>query len=194
MSSRQPGVINRSFRSLWNALNFTRRLVFNLIFLIVLIAVIGAFFARRPTLAPHTTLILDPKGAIVEQYSSDPAQRALSNLAGNGSKEVQLRDMLSVIDAATKDARIDRIVLIPDEIDGAGFSTLRDIGMALDRFRTAGKEVIAVSGGMDQNQYFLPRMRTRSCSTRTARCCSKVSRTTAAISRMRSTNLASTCT
>jgi protease-4 len=155
MSSKQPGLVSRLLHGFWNALNFTRRLVFNLIFLILLVAFIGAFFASRPTLAPRTALVLDPKGAIVEQYSSDPVQRALSHLAGDGSREVQLRDMLSVIDAATKDARIERIVLIPDEIDGAGLATLRDIGMALDRFRAAGKEVIAVSGDMGQNQYFL---------------------------------------
>ena len=155
MSSKQPGMVSRLLHGFWNALNFTRRLVFNLIFLILLIAFIGAFFASRPMLAPRTALVLDPKGAIVEQYSADPAQRALSNLAGNGTKEVQLRDVLSVIETATKDARIERIVLIPDEIEGAGLATLRDIGMALDRFRAGGKEVIAVSGGMDQNQYFL---------------------------------------
>jgi protease-4 len=155
MSSKQPGLIGRFFRGVWNALNFTRLLVFNLIFLILLIAFIGAFFAARPTLARRTALILDPKGAIVEQYGTDPVQRALSNLAGDGSTEVQLRDVLSVINAATKDARIERIVLVPDEIDAAGLATLRDIGTALDRFRAAGKEVIAVSGGMDQNQYFL---------------------------------------
>lgn len=155
MSSKQPGMVSRLLHGFWNALNFTRRLVFNLIFLILLIAFIGAFFASRPMLAPRTALVLDPKGAIVEQYSADPAQRALSNLAGNGTKEVQLRDVLSVIETATKDPRIERIVLIPDEIEGAGLATLRDIGMALDRFRAGGKEVIAVSGGMDQNQYFL---------------------------------------
>lgn len=155
MSPEQPGIISRLLHGFWNALNFTRRLVFNLIFLILLIAFIGAFFASRPMLAPRTALVLNPKGAIVEQYSADPAQRALSNLAGNGTKEVQLRDVLSVIQTATKDPRIERIVLIPDEIEGAGLATLRDIGMALDRFRAGGKEVIAVSGGMDQNQYFL---------------------------------------
>ncbi len=155
MSSSNPGVIRRFFVGLWNTLNFTRLLVFNLIFLIVLFLFLGAIFTSRSILAPRTALVLDPKGAIVEQYSSDPAQRALANLAGDGSREVQLRDVLSVIDAATKDARIERIVLIPDEIDGAGLATLRDIGSALDRFRAAGKVVVAVSGGMNQNQYYL---------------------------------------
>jgi protease-4 len=155
MSSQQPGVIRRFFRGLWDALNFTRRLVFNLIFLVVLLAFFGAFFASRPLLAPRTALVLDPSGAIVEQYSTDPTQRALSSIAGNESPEVQLRDLLRAIDAAAKDSRIERIVLIPDEITGLGLATARELGAALDRFKASGKEVIAVSGGMGQNEYLL---------------------------------------
>lgn len=155
MSSERPGVIRRFFRGLWNALNFTRRLVFNLIFLFLLIGFLMAIFAGRQTLAPRTALVLDPKGSIVEQFSSDPTQRALSNLSGSEAKEVQLRDLLRVIEAATKDARIERIVLVPDEIGSVGLSTLRDLGTALDRFRAAGKEIVVVSGGMGQSQYLL---------------------------------------
>ncbi|MEP7042727.1 MAG: signal peptide peptidase SppA [Dokdonella sp.] len=155
MSTEKPGVIGRFFRGLWNALNFTRRLVFNLIFLVLLIAFVAAFFSGRPALAPRTALVLDPHGSIVEQYSSDPSQRALASIAGSEIKEVQLRDILHVIDAASKDSRIERIVLVPDEIGGAGLATLREIGAALDRFKASGKEVVAVSGGMGQSQYFL---------------------------------------
>ncbi|HEY6943274.1 signal peptide peptidase SppA [Dokdonella sp.] len=151
----QPGVIRRFFRGLWDALNFTRRLVFNLVFLLVLLAFFGAFFASRPLLAPRTALVLDPSGAIVEQYSTDPTQRALASVAGNESPEVQLRDLLRAIDAAAKDSRIERIVLIPDEITRIGLATARELGAALDRFKASGKDVIAVSGGMGQNQYLL---------------------------------------
>jgi protease-4 len=99
--------------------------------------------------------VLDPKGAIVEQYTIDPAQRALGNLAGEPPKEVQLRDLLRVIDAAAKDPRIERIALIPDEIGGAGLATLHEIGNALDRFRASGKEIVAVAGDLGQGQYLL---------------------------------------
>ncbi|MDR2013429.1 MAG: signal peptide peptidase SppA [Rhodanobacter sp.] len=155
MSTEQPGVIRRFFRGLWNTLDFTRRLIFNLIFLFLLVAFIGGVFASRTKIALRTALVLNPEGRIIEQYTSDPVQRAMASFTGDGLKEVQLRDVLRVIDAAAKDARIERIVLVPDEIDGTGLSTLREIGVALDRFEEAGKEVIAVSAGMDQDQYFL---------------------------------------
>jgi protease IV len=99
--------------------------------------------------------VLDPSGALVEQYSSDPAQRALANLAGNASPEVQLRDLVRAIDAAATDARIERIVLVPDELEGVGFASAREIGAALDRFKARGKEIVAVSAGMGQNQYLV---------------------------------------
>ena len=155
MSSQQPGVIRRFFRAIWNALNFTRRLVLNLVFLAILLAIAASFFAARPLIAPRSALVLDPAGAIVEQYSTDPAQRALANLAGDETQEVQLRDLLRAIDAAAKDARIERIVLLPDDIGGLGLATARELGAALDRFKATGKEVVAVSGGMGQNQYLL---------------------------------------
>ncbi|MGH8171803.1 MAG: S49 family peptidase, partial [Rhodanobacteraceae bacterium] len=155
MSSHPPGVIVRILRGFWTALDFTRRLVFNLIFLFVVILIFAAMFAARPTLQPRTALVLDPKGAIVEQYSIDPMQRMLGNLAGERPRETQMRDLLRVIDSATKDARIERIVLLPDEIAGAGLATLHELGNALDRFRAAGKEVVAVAGDLNQGQYLL---------------------------------------
>ena len=155
MSNERPGVVHRVLRGLWDALNFTRLLVFNLIFLVVLVAIVAAFFSARPSVASHSALVLDPQGSIVEQYSTDPAQRAFANLSGNESREVQLRDLLHAINAAATDARIDRIVLVPDGIAEVGMATARDLGAALDRFRATGKQVIAVSGGMDQNQYLI---------------------------------------
>jgi protease-4 len=154
MPQDKPGLFVRFVRGVWDTLNFTRRLIFNAIFLIVLILLFSAFFRAAPIIDAQTALVIDPQGTIVEQYSTDPGERALDNLAGTDNGEVQLRDLLRVIDAAATDSRIERIVLIPDEFS-AGISTLRDIGQALDRFRASGKEVVVFSEGMGQGQYFL---------------------------------------
>ena len=97
MSKDSPNILVRLLRGIWNTLNFTRRLVFNLIFLVLVIAFFAAVFSSRPIIESRTALVLDPKGDIVEQYTIDPAQRALGNLAGNPPKEVQLRDLLREI-------------------------------------------------------------------------------------------------
>jgi protease-4 len=155
MQARPPGVIRRTLKGCWDALDFTRRLVFNLVFLALLVWLGGLLFAARPLIAPHSALLLDPDGAIVEQYSVDPLARALGRAGGNGVKEVQLRDLLRAIDAAAKDARIDRIVLVPDRITHVGLASAHELGAALDRFRAAGKDVVAVSAGMEQDSYLV---------------------------------------
>ena len=147
-SPAQPGFFRRFFTGLWNALNFTRMLAFNLVFLFFLLIFLGAMFASAPRLQPRTALVLDPRGDIVEQYRVDASERAMSRVLGKDVKEVQLRDLLRVIDAAAKDINIDRVVLVPDDVSGAGLATLSELGAALDRLRTGGKEVVVVSNGM----------------------------------------------
>jgi len=155
MAERNRGFFANLFVFLWDAINFTRRLVVNVIFIVILLVFFFALRSGAPVLRPHTALVLQPKGAIVEQYTAAPAQRAFGGFLGNTPKEVQLRDIIDVIDTAASDANIDRIVLITDEIDGAGFSMLREIGSALDRFRATGKDVVAVASGMTQGHYYL---------------------------------------
>ena len=155
MAEQQRGVIVRFFIGMWTLFNFTRRLVFGVIALFLLIGFIATLRTGGPKLLDKTALVIAPKGSIVEQYTNDAAQRALSNLAGDKSKQTQLRDILTAIDSAAKDPRIARIVLEPDGIESAGLSTSREIGAALDRFKATGKPVVAVSNGMTQGQYYL---------------------------------------
>ncbi|HET9031647.1 MAG TPA: signal peptide peptidase SppA [Dokdonella sp.] len=154
MSTSQPGFFVRFLRGIWNTLNFTRRLILNTILVIVLALLFSAFFRSTPILDEQTALVLDPEGTVVEQYSADASERALAGLTGNTVREIQLRDILQVIDAAGRDPNIARIVLVPDQM-AAGISTMREIGQALDRFRATAKDVVVVSEGMQQGQYYL---------------------------------------
>src|SRR3954468_20751569 len=100
MADQKHGIIAGFFIGLWNLLNFTRLLVFNLIFLFLLIAFFIALRSGGPNLAERSALVLDPKGSIVEQYTPEPVQRAFSGLFGDKTKQVQLRDILRTIDKA----------------------------------------------------------------------------------------------
>lgn len=155
MSDRKPGLIRRFFGAIWNTLNFTRRLMLNLIFVAIVVAIVAGLMARTPVLKNGTALVLNLQGNIVEQYSIDASQRAIGRVTGNATEEIQLRDVLRTIDAAATDANIGRIVLIPDDMGQAGPSTLREIGQALDRFRSSGKPVTTIANNLDQNQYAL---------------------------------------
>ncbi|MBC6943515.1 MAG: signal peptide peptidase SppA [Xanthomonadales bacterium] len=155
MSGSSHGPIFRFFRAIWDTLNFTRRLVFNLLFVLVVVLVIVGLSSGSHPIDARTALVLDPGGAVVEQYSVDPTERALARLSGSETAEVQLRDLLEAIDAAAGDKRIERMVFIPDDITSIGLATARELGAAFDRFKAAGKEIVVVSTGMEQNVYLL---------------------------------------
>ena len=155
MAEKKRGLFVGLIVGLWNLVNFSRRLVFNIIFVFLVIVFVVAFRSGAGRLQERTTLVLDPKGRVVEQFTSAPVQRAFASAFGDKVREVQLRDILQVLDAAARDPHIERLVIVPDEIEGAGISTLREIGAAIERFKAAGKDVIAVSNGMTQGQYYL---------------------------------------
>ncbi len=155
MTERKPGPVRRFFGAIWDAINFTRRLVFNLIFLFVLVVFLIGLSAKAPVIEPRTALVLELKGELVEQYRTDAGSRALERMLGSTANEIQLRDVLDVIRRAGNDANIERIVLQPDGLRGAGLASLAEIGAALERFRSTGKEVVALSDGMTQMPYFL---------------------------------------
>jgi protease-4 len=155
MSDKKPGAIRRLFQALWDTLNFTRRLVFNLLFLLLLVVFLAALFGGGASLKDRTALVIAPRGELVEQFSADPASRAFSKMFGEEQPETQLRDVLRAIEAAAKDARITSLVIRPDALGNAGFASLREVGQALTRFKESGKQVVAYADYMEQKQYFL---------------------------------------
>ncbi|HEX5692988.1 MAG TPA: signal peptide peptidase SppA, partial [Arenimonas sp.] len=157
MSESQPGPIRRVLVGIWNTVNFTRRLVFNLIFLFVLFFVLVAIIAS-PGVQPlqdKSALVLPMNGNLVEQFSSAPVERVINQATGEAAPEIQLRDLLRAIKAAKDDKRIDRIVLLTDGFNATGFAAMRDLAAALRDFRASGKQVVAYGTDMEQKQYYL---------------------------------------
>jgi len=157
MSHSQPGPIRRFFGGIWNTVNFARRLVFNILFLLVLFLMLVAILAN-PGVQPlqeKTALVLDMNGVLVEQFTSAPVDRVVNQATGQAQPEIQLRDALHAIRAAKDDARIDRIVLLTDGFNAAGFAAMRDLAAALGDFRASGKQIVAFGNNMEQKQYYL---------------------------------------
>src|SRR5574338_309565 len=155
---RGRGPIARFFIGLWDAMNFTRRLVFNLLFFGVLLIVLVALGSGNKVspLLDRTTLVIAPQGKLVEQYSTDPASRAFARAVGDKSAgEVQLRDLLRALDAAKDDKRIERVLLRTDRMGFSGYASIREVAAAIDRLRASGKQVVAFGESFDQNQYLL---------------------------------------
>ncbi len=151
------GPIARFFVGLWDAMNFTRRLFFNLVFFFLLFLFLSIVLSgpRTKPLLDRTTLVIAPEGTLVEQYSSDPLTRALGKALGERGGEVQLRDLVRALDAARDDKRIERVVLDLDELQAGGFASLREVAQAVARVKASGKQVVAFAEMMDQKQYLL---------------------------------------
>ncbi len=145
----------RIVRGFWRALDFSRRVVFNLIFLLIVILILVAIGKDSKPVLEKSALVLNPEGAIVEQFTVDPASRMLAKALGEETAEVQLRDIVRAIDVAAKDGNIARLVIVPDGIMSVGMAQLHEISAAIGRFRATGKPVIAFSEGMEQRGYFL---------------------------------------
>lgn len=140
--------------------NIVRLVIVNLIFFpllfLVLLFVFGLFIgSHAERVADSSVLVIKPEGQLVEQYSLSATERAMTALSGDTPKQVQVRDLVAAIDAAAKDNRITRILLLPDHLQAGGFAALREVSTALDRFRAAGKPVIVWGASFDQGQYYL---------------------------------------
>jgi protease-4 len=157
MSFKPFTAIRRGFGMFWRALDATRRTIFNLIFLTIVIVILVAMFAGgvKP-LADKTTLVLELKGELVEQHSATVRETLMSGIgAGEARRTIQLRDMLNVLDNAAKDSNITTVLLMLDEFDVSGMANLHEMGAALDRVRAAGKRVVAWGGSFDQKNYLI---------------------------------------
>jgi protease-4 len=155
---RRRGPIAGFFVWLWDAMNFTRRLVFNILFFGVLLFLLSVFFlggGLKP-LSDRTTLVIAPEGRLVEQFSSDTASRALARVLGDQrGEEVQLRDLLRALDAASKDKRIERVFVRFDRLQPTGYASLRELAAAIAKVRASGKQVVSFGEAYMQEQYLL---------------------------------------
>jgi len=149
--------IGSGFAYAWRALDFGRRAILNLLFLIVLIVLAVAIFSGGPKpLGAKTMLVLDLKGELVEQGSAGVRDAVKANLMGGEVRRtVQLRDVRNVLDTAAKDPQIAGAVLLLDELEGGGQASLREVAGAIERFKASGKKVVAWGSSYSQRQYLV---------------------------------------
>ena len=155
---RRRGPIASLVIGVWNTVNFTRRLVLNLLFLLVLVIVVVIMLSggKLTPLESRTTLVFAPEGRLVEQYTCDVLSRNLARAThSRDCQEVRLRDVLSALNAARTDKRIERVVVNLQDMEPSGFASLREVGAALAAVRAAGKQVVAYGDGFSQGQYLL---------------------------------------
>ena len=151
---KPKGKIRRFFSFFWNSVSVLRRIVGNLLFLLLIIFLIAiVFFDSGEDVPDGAALILSPEGNIVEQQTES---MLASDLFGNAAREeTLLKDVIDVIDFAKDDERIEVLVLDLRKMEKAGISKLQSIGSALERFGSSGKQIFAFGDYFNQQQYYL---------------------------------------
>ncbi|MDC8787030.1 signal peptide peptidase SppA [Roseateles koreensis] len=145
-----------ALRKLWWALDAGRRVILNLLLLLILMGLVAGMVSRGPKpLQDKTALVLNLQGPLVEQFSGSPRDTAVAQLRGTRQKQTRLRDVLAVLDTAAKDPKISILVLDLDEFDGGGMVGLGEVAEAVDRFKASGKSVLAYGDSYNQRGYFL---------------------------------------
>ena len=156
MSKEKKGFLRLWVGRLWALVDGTRRAVFNLLWLALLIGVpVALFTGRADKLEDKTVLVLDLAGPLVEQGAGGTRETLLRQVQGEDQGQVRLRDVIAVLDAAARDPKIERVLLLPEDLAGGGLSAQREVAAALERFKASGKQVVAWATGFDQRQYYL---------------------------------------
>jgi protease-4 len=139
---KKRGLFRRFFGGLWWLVDGTRRLVLNLLFLLILGLILVAWLrSGPPPMLDKTVLVLNLTGPLVDQRSGSARDRALKQARGEPDSQVQLRDGMRAL----------------DEFTGGGLPNLREVAQALQRFKqqSGGKKVVAWGSSFDQKQYLI---------------------------------------
>lgn len=152
--------IKATFKFIWNAINFSRKLILNLIFfgfIFLVIFSIDEAEQEHLQIANESALVLNINGYLVEQKRYvDPVEAAFSDL--NEDKEPQeilVDDVVEAIESAANDSRIKVIVLELSAMHKSHLDKLKAVGDALVKFKSQGKQVIAYGDYYSQAQYYL---------------------------------------
>ena len=155
--SQSSNIIFRLFRGFWRGITALRMAVFNVIFLAILVGIVVALVGGddADTIEPGTTLIINPKGVVVEQSSLSPVDEVINEALGETDVQTELRDLVAVLDAAKDDDRISQVLVSTDGFVGMGAGMMLEVSEAFADFKSADKRVIAYGANMASSQYFL---------------------------------------
>ena len=159
VSTSKSGLTMRILKATWHGLDRLRRVLHLLllvaIFFVVLLILLASVFGERVFVPSKAALVIAPQGALVDQLSGDPLQRAIARARGTRAQETALRDVLDALRAARTDSRIKAVVLDLDGLSSAGLSKLQEIAKELAAFKESGKPVTAVGDAFTRDQYYL---------------------------------------
>jgi protease-4 len=143
-------------KGIWGAIDATRKIAVNLLFLVIVVALLVVAFSNNdPEIADTTALVVAPKGQLVEQLTAKSIEQLIDEARGTATPETLLKDVIDAIEAAKEDDRVKVLVLDLSAFGGARLTKLQDVGQALIDFKTSGKKIVATADQYGQDAYYL---------------------------------------
>jgi len=130
-------------------------LVTALVLILITVAILGGIFSSDSDEAAKDpagrVLILNPKGTIVDQevFASD------FDFFSEPVKQIQTRDLIALIQAASKDEDIPAVYIDFSQTSFAGPTTAINIAKELKALRDSGKRIIAFSDRLSTASYMM---------------------------------------
>jgi protease-4 len=120
------------FIGLWSILNFSRKLFFNIIFIVLFVGFIAIIFKDdgKITVPSDSALILELRGdLVIQKRAVDPFEEFIQEAFAEkeDKPEVLFQDVLLAIENAKQDRRIKTLVLDLHHLNNAGLDKLKQI-------------------------------------------------------------------
>ncbi|QJC37630.1 signal peptide peptidase SppA [Enterobacteriaceae endosymbiont of Donacia bicoloricornis] len=157
-------IIKFVFCYLWSLINFTRTLIINIIF-ILLISLFCYYIYNINHKKNINNKILKKNHQVLEinfdeNFDNDSFYKnnlifKLFNKFTNKKNNNLIINIVNAINFAKKDKNIDGIILKLHNLNIYDLPNLRYIGKYLNDFKNSGKKIYAISDMYDQNQYYL---------------------------------------
>jgi len=156
--SDKPNLFMRIITFVWRCINNTRKLLLNLIFFILIIAIFASAGKDNNVQAPDSAaLVVNIQGSLVEQKQpTNPLDELTKDVYGQVQEtETLVSDVIEAIKAAKTDDSIKLLVIDSGAMSWGSLAKLQEIGAVINDFKTSEKPVYAVGGGYSQAQYYL---------------------------------------
>ncbi|OTA15126.1 signal peptide peptidase SppA [Xenorhabdus vietnamensis] len=148
----------------WKLLNFIRVLIFNLIFILLIIIVVPFGLMVYSTLSTPVkshqgALYVNLSGVVLDRVTPPSPVKQLGESLFDSSDEhyrnISVFDVVDSIRRAKSDPKITGMVLKLNNFIGTDQASLRYIGKAINEFKATGKLVYAIGDNYSQAQYYL---------------------------------------
>lgn len=148
------------FTGLWNILNFSRKLFFNIIFIVIAVAIIMAVTKDSKKLGVTSNSILNVTlngRLVIEKEEVPPFDQFMKEAFDekDDNPEVLVRDVVLALENAAADNRIKGAMLNLQGLRPSGLDKLRIVAKAVEEFKVSGKPIYAVGDYYTRDQYYI---------------------------------------